>query len=72
MSWLKIENVKNVLNNKTLNKNWFDPKKEEEEKNNNKNTQCSRTTMRRYFIEWLNASLFIYFFLKMSLFGRFE
>ena len=22
-AWLKIENMKNVLNNKTLNKNWF-------------------------------------------------
>ena len=22
-TWLKIENLKNVLNNKTLNKNWF-------------------------------------------------
>ena len=64
MSWLKIENIKYVLNNKTLNKNWFGPKKEEEVKNNNKNTQCSRTTMRHYFIEWLNASLYIYLFFK--------
>ena len=25
-TWLKIENIKNVLNNKTLNKSWFDLK----------------------------------------------